>query len=301
MVTEPLLFILAMDQRDSIEQKLYDLDAAPSPEESASIAANKLLVYRGFLDAVADLPEGATPGFLVDEQYGGSPAVLAEADDRISLAMPIEASGRDWFDFEFGHDWRTHAEFFGAKHPKVLIHDNPGLPLQDREEQANKVAGISSWAKQANREFIVELLVGGTDEDMAKVDGDSDRYDREIRPDLTVQAIEFLQDHGVEPAMWKIEGLAQREDAERIAATARRDGRDGRCIVLGRHAPQEQLDEWLKVAAPVEGFVGFAIGRSNWWDALEGRLDGSLDEDAVRKQVAANYTHFVQTYLAARG
>jgi 5-dehydro-2-deoxygluconokinase len=300
-MTEPLLFILAMDQRDSIEQKLYELDTAPTPEESASIAANKLLVYRGFLDAVPHLPDGAVPGFLVDEQYGGSAAVLAEADDRISLAMPIEASGREWFDFEFGHDWRTHAEFFGAKHPKVLIHDNPGLPLEDREEQANKVAGISAWAKQADRAFIVELLVGATDEDMAKVDGDTDRYDKEIRPDLTVQVIEFLQDHGVEPAIWKIEGLAQREDAERVAAAARRGGREGRCIVLGRHAPQEQLDEWLKVAAPVEGFVGFAIGRSNWWDALEGRLDGSLDEDAVRKQVAANYTHFVQTYLAARG
>jgi 5-dehydro-2-deoxygluconokinase len=299
-MTEPLLFILAMDQRDSIEQKLYELDTAPTPEESASIAANKLLVYRGFLDAVPHLPDGAVPGFLVDEQYGGSAAVLAEADDRVSLAMPIEASGREWFDFEFGHDWRTHAEFFGAKHPKVLIHDNPGLPLEDREEQANKVAGISAWAKQADRAFIVELLVGATDEDMAKVDGDTDRYDKEIRPDLTVQVIEFLQDHGVEPAIWKIEGLAQREDAERVAAAARRGGREGRCIVLGRHAPQEQLDEWLRVAAPVEGFVGFAIGRSNWWDALEGRLDGSLDEDAVREQVAANYTHFVHTYLDAR-
>ena len=300
-MTEPLLFILAMDQRDSIEQKLYDLDSAPTPEESASIATNKLLVYRGFLDAVPGLPAGVNPGFLVDEQYGASPAVLAGADDRISLAMPIEASGRDWFDFEFGHDWRTHAEFFGAKHPKVLIHDNPGLPEQDREEQANKLAGISSWAKQAGREFIVELLVGATDEDMAKVDGDTDRYDREIRPDLTVQAIEFLQDHGVEPSIWKIEGLAQREDAERIAATARRGGRDGRCIVLGRHAPQEQLDEWLKAAAPVEGFIGFAIGRSNWWDALEDRIAGKIDDDEARKQVAANYTHFVHTYVTARG
>ena len=51
-VTEPLLFILAMDQRDSIEQKLYELKSAPTPEQSASIAANKLLVYRGLLDAV---------------------------------------------------------------------------------------------------------------------------------------------------------------------------------------------------------------------------------------------------------
>ncbi len=301
MAEAPLLFILAMDQRDSIEQKLYELDHAPTPEEAASIAANKLLAYRGLLDAVPDLPEGGRPGFLVDEQYGASPAVLAAADDRVSLAMPLEASGQEWFDFAYGHDWREHAEFFGAEHPKVLIRDNPGLDAHDREEQANKLAQISAWAKQAGREFIVELLVPATDEDSAKVDGDTDRYDREIRPDLTVRAIEYLQDHGVEPAIWKIEGLAQREDAERVAGAARRDGREARCIVLGRHAPQEQLDEWLRVAAPVDGFAGFAIGRSNWWDALEGRIDGELSEDEARKRIADNYTHFVRTYLDARG
>jgi 5-dehydro-2-deoxygluconokinase len=300
-MTEPLLLILAMDQRDSIEQKLYELKTAPSPEESASIAANKLLVYRGLLDAVASVPEGAKPGFLVDEQYGASAAVLAGADERVSLAMPIEASGLEWFDFAYGHDWRTHAEFFGAEHPKVLIHDNPALPEADRVEQANRLAGISSWARKAGREFIVELLVGATDADLASVDGDTDRYDREVRPGLTVQVIEFLQDHGVEPSIWKIEGLAAREDAERVAGAARRGGRDGRCIVLGRHAPQETLDEWLRVAAPVDGFIGFAIGRSIWWDALEARLAGTLDEDGVREQVAENYTHFLQTYLSARG
>lgn len=300
-MTEPLLFILAMDQRDSIEQKLYELDAAPTPEQAASIAANKLLVYRGLLDAVPGLPSGARPGFLVDEQYGASPAVLAGADQRVSLAMPIEASGREWFDFAYGHDWRTHAEFFHARYPKVLIRDNPGLDREQRAAQADRVAQVSSWARKEGLQFIVELLVPATDEDDAAVGGDTDRYDREIRPGLTVRSMEFLQDRGVEPAIWKIEGLAAREDAERVAATARRDGRDGRCIVLGRHAPTAQLDEWLRVAAPVEGFVGFAIGRSNWWDALEDRLAEKIDEATARRQVADNYTHFVRTYLDARG
>jgi myo-inositol catabolism protein IolC len=300
-MTEPLLFILAMDQRDSIEQKLYELKSTPTPEEAASIAANKLLVFRGLLDAVQEVPEGARPGFLVDEQYGGSPAVLAGADDRIALAMPIEASGQEWFDFAYGHDWRTHAAFFGARFPKVLLRDNPELDEQHRADQAAKVAGISAWATHEARDLIVELLVPATDADLAKVDGDTDRYDRELRPDLTVQAIEFLQDHGVEPAIWKIEGLARREDAERIAAVARRGGRDARCVVLGRHAPQEQLDEWLRVAAPVDGFIGFAIGRSIWWDALQGRLSGELDEAAARELVAANYAHFARVYQDARG
>ena len=294
------LFILAMDQRDSIEQKLYELDHAPTPEESASIAANKLLAFRGLLDAVPQLPEGVQPAFLVDEQYGASPAVLAAADDRIELAMPLEASGQEWFDFAFGHDWREHAAFFGADHAKVLIRDNPGFDEDRRKEQANKVAEISTWSADGTHELIVELLVPATDEDMAKVDGDTDRYDREIRPGLTVQAMEFLQDHGVEPAIWKIEGLAKREDAELVARTARRGDRTATCIVLGRHAPQEQLDEWLKVAAPVDGFTGFAIGRSNWWDALEDRLAGKIDDDEARTRIAANYTHFVRTYLDAQ-
>jgi 5-dehydro-2-deoxygluconokinase len=299
-MASPLLFILAMDQRDSIEQKLYELDHAPTPEEAASIAANKLLVYRGFVDAVATMPAGGSPAFLVDEQYGASPAVLAAADERVTLAMPIEASGRQWFDFGYGHQWRAHAEFFGTDHAKVLIHDNPELDRAEREQQASRVAEVSAWAEHASRPLIVELLVGATDEQLAKVGGDTARYDREVRPGLTVEIIEFLQDHGVEPAIWKIEGLDRREDAERVAAAARRDGRHASCIVLGRHAPKEQLDEWLRVAAPVEGFAGFAIGRSTWWDALEGRLSGKLHEDEVRAQVAENYAGFVRTYLDAR-
>ena len=294
------LFILAMDQRDSIEQKLYELKNAPTPVEAASIAANKLLVFRGLLDAVAELPDGARPGFLVDEQYGASPAVLAAADDTVTLAMPLEASGQQWFDFAYGDDWQTHATFFGADHAKVLVRDNPGLDERERAGQAERLAKVSAWAAEGGHDLILELLVPATDDDLAKVDGDTDRYDRELRPDLTVRIIEYLQERGVEPAIWKIEGLDRREDAELVAATARRDGRHASCIVLGRHAPKEQLDEWLRVAAPVEGFVGFAIGRSTWWDALEGRLSGDLDEDAVRAQVAEHYAGFVRTYLEAR-
>jgi myo-inositol catabolism protein IolC len=296
------LFLLAMDQRDSIEQKLYELKHAPTPVEAASIAANKLLVFRGLLDAVADLPDEVRPGFLVDEQYGASPAVLAAADDRLSLAMPLEASGRDWFEFAYGHGWRTHAEFFGADHAKVLVRDNPGFDAQPREQQAYRLAEVSAWADGGAHDLILELLVPATDEDLASVGGDTDRYDREVRPGLTVELIHYLQDHGVEPAIWKIEGLATREAAEAVSQAARRDGREAGCIVLGRHAPKDQLDEWLRIAAPVDGFIGFAIGRSIWWDVVEGRLSGKIGEDEARLRIAGNFSGFVRTYLdAARG
>jgi myo-inositol catabolism protein IolC len=49
-------------------------------------------------------------------------------------------------------------------------------------------------------------------------------------------------------------------------------------------------------ASPVDGFIGFAIGRSIWWDALMGFLDESLDRQAAASQIADNYLHFIQVY-----
>ncbi|MES1212677.1 MAG: hypothetical protein ABUT11_03930, partial [Leifsonia sp.] len=58
-VPSPLLLILAMDHRDSLERELYRLSAPATPAEAARIAADKLLVYRALLDAAAQLPPHA--------------------------------------------------------------------------------------------------------------------------------------------------------------------------------------------------------------------------------------------------
>lgn len=162
------------------------------------------------------------------------------------------------------------------------------------------VATVSEWATTAGRPLIVELLVPATDADLASVAGDAPRYDREVRPRLTEQVIRELQDAGVEPAIWKVEGLETSDDARAVAAAARRDGRVARCIVLGRHAPVERLEHWLEAAAPVADFVGFAIGRSIWWDALSDHVAGTIDEAEARKRVSTAYLRYANDFLAAR-
>ena len=299
-MSEPLLLILAMDHRDSLERELYRLTAPPTPAEAARVAADKLLVYRALVDAAAQLPETARPGVLVDEEYGASVAELAQHVATLDLAMPIEASGHPWFQFAFGDDWKAHAEFFATHHSKVLIRDNPGLDASDRQSQMTTLATVSSWAREARRPLIVELLVPATDADLAAVANDAARYDAEVRPRLTVEVIHGLQDAGVEPALWKVEGLETTADARSVAAAARRDGRDARCIVLGRHAPADRLDHWLEAAAPVRDFVGFAIGRSIWWDALSDLLTGSIVEAEARTRIPAAYLSYAHDFLAAR-
>ena len=90
------------------------------------------------------------------------------------------------------------------------------------------------------------------------------------------------------------------KDAAAVADLAKRGGRTAECIILGRHASTEDLDRWLAVAAPLPGYVGFAIGRSIWWDPLAGHLAGAIGTDVARHQIAENYLYFVHQYLNAR-
>lgn len=74
-----------------------------------------------------------------------------------------------------------------------------------------------------------------------------------------MESIKELQAAGVEPDVWKIEGLDHREDCVTIAATARRGGRDNvGCIILGRGSNDQKVVQWLRNAAGVPGFIGFA-------------------------------------------
>jgi myo-inositol catabolism protein IolC len=296
-----VLLILAIDHRASLERDLYGLTAPPTSAQAVRISADKLLVYQALLDAAGQLPASVQPGILVDEQYGASVAELAaQTSGAVSLCMPIEASGQDWFEFAYGQDWQRHAGFFAAGHAKILVRDNPGLDPGRREQQARRLAQVSAWAAAVGRSLIIELLVPATDADKGATAGSQDRYDDELRPRHTVAVMEYLQDRGVDPAIWKVEGLDRHDDAVAVAATAGRGGRQACCIVLGRHAPPNTLEHWLQVAAPVPGWAGFAIGRSIWQDPLHAHLHHLCTAGAARRRITAAYLDYALYYLSAR-
>jgi myo-inositol catabolism protein IolC len=296
-----VLLILAVDHRASLERDLYGLTAPPTPVQAARISADKLLVYQALLEAAGQLPAGIQPGILIDEQYGAGVAELASRTGwAVSVCMPIEASGQDWFGFAYGQDWQQHAGFFAAGHAKVLVRDNPGLDPARREEQARRLAQVSAWAAAAGRSLIIALLVPATDADKAAAGGSTDRYDDELRPGHTLAVMQYLQDRGVDPAIWKVEGLDRHDDAVAVAATVGRGGRQARCIVLGRHAPHDKLEHWLHVAAPVTGWTGFAIGRSIWQNPLHARLRHHCTAGEARSRITSAYLDYARYYLAAR-
>jgi len=293
------LYILAFDHRGSFQKKMFGIEGDPTAEQTETITDAKRVIFEGFLTALGEGAPRDACGLLVDEQFGADVAKEAHKEGLL-LAMPVEKSGQDEFDFDHGDDFGAHIEEFDPAFSKVLVRYNPegGREMADmNRRQSERLKRLSDWLHDNDRKFLFELLVPATEDQMQTAGGDSDRYDQELRPKLMLAAIRELLAQGIEPDIWKIEGLDKREDCEAISELVRSDGRSGVvCVVLGRGADDAAVDHWLRQGAGVPGYVGFAIGRTIWWDALKGYLSGDLSREDAAAQVSTNYRRFIATY-----
>ena len=295
------LYILPFDHRGSFETGMFHWHGTLTAEQTAQIAAAKRVIYDGFKAAIAAGVPKENAGILTDEQFGA--AILRDASaEGFHTACPAEKSGQEEFDFEYGADFAAHIEKFHPTFSKVLVRYNPGGDKTLNREQAARLKQLSDYLAQANRSlFMFELLVPAEPSQLDQVKGDKKAYDLELRPQLMEGAIRELQDAGVEPDIWKIEGLDRREDCETMVETARRGGRDKvGCIILGRGEDEQKVQEWLSTAAAVPGFIGFAVGRTDFWDPLVAWRDGKQTRDAAVKQIADHYKEFVGVFERAR-
>jgi myo-inositol catabolism protein IolC len=295
------LYILPFDHRGSFETGMFGWKGDLSPEQTAQIAAAKQVIFDGFQSALAGGAPKQKAGILVDEQFGA--AILRDARAKgITTACPAEKSGQEEFDFEYGEDFATHIEAFHPTFCKVLVRYNPeGDPALNRR-QAERLKRLSDYLNSANRSlFMFELLVPAEKAQLDQVKGDKKVYDLEIRPRLMVETILELQEAGVEPDVWKIEGLDRRQDCEKIVVAAHRGGRDSvGCIILGRGEDDQKVLEWLTTAAAVPGFIGFAVGRTDFWQPLIGLRDKKLSREEAAKEIALRYREFVDAFENAR-
>ena len=290
------LYILAFDHRGSFQKKFFGVAGEPNAEETARIADAKKVIYEGALRALDEGVQREAAGVLVDEQFGAEIGRDAKARG-LTFAMPLEKSGQEEFDFQYGEDFGAHIEDFDPSFAKVLVRYNTDGDRESNARQNERLRRLGEWLHERDRKYLFELLVPATPGQLEAAGGDSDRWDKEERPRIMKAVIEEIQGAGVEPDIWKIEGIDRREDCEMISAAARAGGRDGvACVVLGRGADDAAVDHWLRMGSGVPGYVGFAIGRSIWWDPLKSFVDGVAAREEAAKQIAANYRRFIDVY-----
>ena len=295
------LYIQPFDHRGSFQTKMFGWKGKLTTDQTAEVAAAKQIIYDGFKVALAGGVPEEKAGLLVDEQFGA--AVLRDAaENGYTTACPAEKSGQDEFDFEYGEDFAKHIEVFQPTFCKVLVRYNPEGDRALNQRQSARLKRLSDYLhSESHRLFMFELLVPAEKGQLDRVKGDKKTYDLELRPALMVQAIEQLQGAGVEADVWKIEGLDRREDCEKLVAAARRNGRDKvGCIILGRGEDDQKVHEWLTTAASVAGFIGFAVGRTVFWEPLIQWREKKSSREAAVAEIARRYAGFVDTFEKAR-
>lgn len=299
------LYILPFDHRHSYGSEVFGYHEPMTPEQIADVAASKQVIYDGFQLAVAAGIPKAAAGILVDEEFGA--AILRDAQAQGFIrAVPVEKSGQEEFDFEYGENFAEHLDRFDATFVKVLVRYNTAGDAEGNARQRERLKKVSDYCLKSGRKFMFELLVPAEKSQLAQVGGSKPRYDLELRPGLVVAAIRELQDAGIEPDVWKIEGLDRREDCERVVQAVRRAGPDGvdrsrvGCIVLGRGENEAKVLEWLRTAAAVPGFIGFAVGRSSFLNSIIALRAGKLTAEQASQEIAGKYEEWTREFEKAR-
>ena len=290
------IFALAFDHRNSLRRDFMHLTGQPAPEQHATMVAAKGIVTDALIAAAPQVSPD-TPVLLIDHEYGGQFVPRAQAAG-VKVAMPVEESGQAELRYLCdGHPERV----VDAHHPdyvKVLIRYNPGGDTAMNARQRGRLRQLSDWLDGRPERLMLELLVPPEPAQLAAVADDQSRFDRETRAALTAAAIDQIAGDGLRPALWKIEGPESLQDAARIAEAVRSANPDAGCLVLGRGADDAAVRRWLAIAAATDGFTGFAVGRTIWWDALKGFAGGG-DAGAAVYAVAARYLDLVRYYRAA--
>jgi len=297
---EPL-YLLPFDHRESFESKLFGWEGALNAQQTAQVAASKQVIYDGFRAAIAGGVPKEHAGILVDEQFGA--AILRDAAAQgYMTACPAEKSGQKEFDFQDGEDFARHIEAINPTFCKVLVRYNPASDAALNARQEARLKRLSDYLHPSGRLFMFELLVPAEPAQLERCHGSQKEYDLDLRPRLMVQTVHELQDAGIEPDVWKIEGLDRQEDCANVVAAARRDGRDKvGCIILGRGEDDKKVRQWLTTAASVPGFIGFAVGRTTFWDPLVDWRANRITREAAVAEIARRYRQWVDVFATARG
>ena len=294
------LYILPFDHRATFAQKIFNKNSLSelTDQEHQLICEYKQIIYEGFKKAVQNGISKENAAILLDEQFGD--VILKDAKEKgFVVLLTTEKSGQEEFDFQYGADFATHIEKYNPQFVKVLIKYNPKDDTDLKTRQLEKLKTVSDFCKVKGFKFLLEVLIIPNKEQQESSHNSKEEFDKILRPDLTVEMIRELQLARVEPDVWKLEGFDAKEDYIEIIQAARENGRNNvGLVILGRGENEEKVDEWLKIGKEVVGVIGFAVGRTVFWQAILDFRSGTKTREEVIFQISQNFSNFYKIFTS---
>lgn len=276
------LYILPFDHRSSFA-KMFGLNYKHLTEEEwATLMDYRHIIYEGFLLALQKGVQKSNVAILTDEEFG-SP-VLAEAKrDGITRILTVEKSGSNELALEYGDNFKGHIEKFAPEYAKILLYYNPDEKERNaRQLQKSKL--VYDFCKEKRYKFLIELLIRkGTL--------------KKTRAELVRESIKEFQEQGIEPDIWKLEGLESDEAMKKIVKQVKEGQKnDASVVILGRGEDKEKVEEWLRVGASVKGVIGFAVGRTVFQEPLIQYHKKEISRGECANTIAKNFIHFINVF-----
>jgi myo-inositol catabolism protein IolC len=297
--TKPL-YILPFDHRTTFAQKFFNRNSIEdlSSEEHELITEYKKIVYEGFKKAVQNGIPKERAAILIDEEFGDE--ILKDAKENgFIILLTTEKSGQEEFEFQYGGDFPTHIEKYNPQFVKVLIKYNPEDAQDLKKRQLEKLKTISDFCIVKGFKFLLEVLIIPTKSQNEIIKNSKEEFDNSLRPHLTIRMMKELQTAEVEPDVWKLEGFDSKENYTEIVKVARESGRSSvSLVVLGRGENEEKVDEWLKIGKDVVGIIGFAVGRTVFWQAILDFRNSVKSRDEAVVQISENFTNFYKIFTS---
>ena len=292
------LYLLPFDHRASFSKTLLGIVGAPSERDVARIEGLKEIIYNAFKVAIVSGIPKEYAAILVDEEYGEVILHDARAHGFVTC-LNVEKSGQEIFKFEH-EDFKSHINNIKPIFIKALVRYNPEGDKEANTGQREKLKIISDFAHTQGYKFLIEPLVPPTRSQLYNMGGNHERYDKEMRPSLTVSMMRELQSDGIEPDVWKIEGMSNETDYARVVREARSTPQRAQVgvIILGRGEDKKNVEMWIKKGKKVEGIIGFAVGRTVFFAPLVKFKNGEISKEGAIEEIAANYRYFYDLFVS---
>lgn len=294
------LYILPFDHRATFAQKIFNKKSISdlTNQEYQLITQYKKIIYGAFKKSVQNEIPKEYGAILIDEEFGDE--ILKDAKEKgFVTILTTEKSGQNELEFQYGDDFPAHIEKYNPDFVKVLIKYNPADPEGLKNRQKGKLKIVSDFCRVKNFKFLLEVLVIPTKEQLGQPQGSKEQFDKLLRPGLTVEVIKELQAHGVEPDVWKLEGFDSKDEYKEIVDAARADGRSSvGLVILGRGENEEKVAEWLQIGSKVTGVIGFAVGRTVFWQEILDFRNGIKTQEETINAISRNFTDFYKIFTS---
>jgi 5-dehydro-2-deoxygluconokinase len=279
------LYILPFDHRSNF-RKLFG-------ENPAKIKNYKHLVYEGILWAITHSAPKAAAAVLVDEEYGSE--ILTEAKNfGLRRILTLEKSGTPELELEGAGNFAARLDKWQPEYGKVLVRYNPNETSEKKSRTQKKLKAVSEACATRGIKFLLELLIVKTEADS---DVSAEAFEVHLRPQLVRQSMQEFYAAGIEPAVWKIEGM---DDALELAETALAVQSGGRAdrglVILGRDEDKKRVENWLRIGATVKSVVGFAVGRTIFKQPLLQYDQQELTRSAAVAEIGRRYLEYVKIF-----